>query len=108
VPLGTELELEKMANNKHTPGPWVMAEDKPNTGAYIVTAGNKVASKVVASITAKYEDVMIMAASPELLEMLERAVRLYERELYHLLPSKDADAFLTSARHAIRRARGAI
>lgn len=47
-----------------------------------------------------------LAAAPDLLIVLTEGVRLYERELLHMLPSKEARAFLTAARDLIAKTKG--
>ena len=103
---------------KHTPGPWravernvwkweiegdgfrpiaTVAQAHTNYDAEGVSAG--LSGSTIAA------NARLIAAAPDLLAALNKGLRLYERELLHLLPSKEAQAFLTAARAASAKAK---
>lgn len=65
--------------------------------------GHKTVTRSVRDAEDQANAALIIAA-PDLLAALTRGLRLYEKELLHLVPSKDAEAFLSMARAAIAKA----
>lgn len=99
---------------QHTPGPWV-AVDVTSQGTMIYRRIDTVDGKHVGFAAAyKMRDqgeaeanARLFVEAPAMLEALRKGLALYERELLHLIPSKDAKAFIDKTRAILARIEGA-
>ena len=97
-----------MNKQAHTPGPWGY---ESTSGAIFYADGD--VEPVIAGINQDLvseaqadADGRLIAAAPDLLAVVIRAQRLYHKELFHLLPSKEAKAVLADMAAALVKAEG--
>ena len=91
----------------HTPGPWRMEEFRK--GSYLVTARNAGTARegIVAQHVPGIANARLLAAAPELLEVIREAVDSAEREMAKgRKASPGLAAWLEKARAALAKARG--
>lgn len=85
-------------SSKHTPGPWAYQEDSDAYTHIVRGPGNRFICQLAQTTSAEIEaNARLIAAAPELLGALSRAVReteqfLFEAWLVRVCPSGDVDA----------------
>lgn len=93
----------------HTPGPWRMEEFRK--GSYLVTARNAGTARegIVAQHVPGIANARLIAAAPELLEVIREAVDSAEREMAKgRKASPGLATWLEKARAALAKARGEV
>lgn len=93
----------------HTPGPWRMEEFRK--GSYLVTARNAGTARegIVAQHVPGIANARLLAAAPELLEVIREAVDSAEREMAKgRKASPGLATWLEKARAALAKARGEV
>lgn len=93
----------------HTPGPWRMEEFRK--GSYLVTARNAGTARegIVAQHVPGIANARMIAAAPELLEVIREAVDSAEREMAKgRKASPGLATWLEKARAALAKARGEV
>ncbi len=94
------MKTDTQQQTKHTPGPWIVEDDKRDD--YMMTIRSSGAGRLGVAYCAK-DDARLIAAAPELLAALRRALPLIE---WHDGRSDRHDEIIDAAYAAIEKAEG--
>ena len=94
-------------SSKHTPGPWRVSPGAPGEFHTILSKGEPIAHVLPTGDKLQViTDARLIAAAPELLEVLEQAVASYHLSLYRADGTPCESKWVVAARAAIAKAIG--